>query len=74
VSDNWPAQIASLLEKTPRYELDSVIDGAGGEIFTSISRFLKTNGRVVCYGMSVNFVLISNCLVLSHDAGPLVPR
>lgn len=50
-TENWPKQIAALVQKQDRKLLDSVIDSGGGEIMTLISKNLKFGGRVVCYGM-----------------------
>lgn len=48
---DWPAQLAAKLKQTSRHELDSVIDGAGNEVLGSVMKFLRANGKVVCYGM-----------------------
>ncbi|EAU89641.1 hypothetical protein CC1G_02530 [Coprinopsis cinerea okayama7 len=50
--ENWPAQLQTLLNKQGEgTKLDSVVDGAGGEILGKIKDSLQDGGRVVWYGM-----------------------
>ncbi|KAL7268398.1 hypothetical protein RUND412_008985 [Rhizina undulata] len=48
----WEKQIKALLPKSRQF-LDSVIDGAGGDIVTKTSGLLKQGGRIVSYGMTL---------------------
>ncbi|KAF5344395.1 hypothetical protein D9756_011350 [Leucocoprinus leucothites] len=50
----WPAQLASLLKKSIRSQLDVVVDSGGGDVLGKVSRVLKPGGRVVCYGMTAS--------------------
>ncbi|KAJ7279663.1 hypothetical protein C8J57DRAFT_1303901 [Mycena rebaudengoi] len=52
----WPSQIAALIKKNSpnRPTLDSVIDSGGGDIMSGVGPFLKSGGKVVCYGMTGN--------------------
>ncbi|KAJ7441654.1 NAD-P-binding protein [Mycena galericulata] len=54
--EDWPAQIAALLKLNAgggvRPVLDAVIDGGGDDIMRKTSLYLKSGGRVVCYGMT----------------------
>ncbi|KAJ7473746.1 NAD-P-binding protein [Mycena galericulata] len=54
--DDWPVQIGALLKQNAgggvRPVLDAVIDGGGDDIMRKTSLYLKSNGRVVCYGMT----------------------
>lgn len=56
---DWPARLAKLLQEHGRGELDSVIDGGGGDILGMLGKpgLLKFGGKVVCYGMCVASVL-----------------
>ncbi|KAH8813444.1 NAD(P)-binding protein [Flagelloscypha sp. PMI_526] len=52
---NWAAEIGELVRtKGSSHHLDTVIDAGGGPIFTSIGKYLKQGGSVVCYGMHAN--------------------
>ncbi len=50
---DWPSSLESLLVKDGGKKplLSTVIDSAGGEIMSQVSRILKTGGKVVVYGM-----------------------
>ncbi|KAJ7441637.1 NAD(P)-binding protein [Mycena galericulata] len=54
--EDWPAQIGALLKQNAgggvRPVLDAVIDGGGDDIMRKTSLYLKSGGRVVCYGMT----------------------
>ncbi|KAF9462751.1 NAD-P-binding protein [Collybia nuda] len=53
---DWPAQIASLIEKNKNTSkaLDLVIDSGGGDIMGQTGKYLKHSGKVVCYGMTAS--------------------
>lgn len=48
---DWEAQLFSLLPKD-RPLLDTIIDGAGGDIVRSGLKLLRNNGTIVSYGMT----------------------
>ncbi|KAJ8482203.1 hypothetical protein ONZ45_g15032 [Pleurotus djamor] len=49
---NWPKKLGELLAAHKRGALDSVIDSAGGDIMSQTGKFLRSGGRVSCYGMT----------------------
>ncbi len=51
-NDEWPKELAKLLPAEQPY-LDSVIDGAGGDIVVRTIPLLKPGGVISCYGMTV---------------------
>ncbi|KAI0362574.1 NAD-P-binding protein [Trametes cingulata] len=53
-SDDWPAQLATLLKKNGASALNTVIDSGGGDIMGKTSAILKPGGRVVVFGMHAN--------------------
>ncbi|KAI1330934.1 zinc-binding dehydrogenase [Xylariaceae sp. FL0255] len=51
-SEGWEKQLQKLLP-ADRGFLDTVIDGAGGDIIAKVSRLLKPGGTICNYGMTV---------------------
>jgi NADPH:quinone reductase-like Zn-dependent oxidoreductase len=50
-SSSWDKELAGVLPKDRPY-LDSVIDGAGGDIVARSMKILKPGGKIVSYGMT----------------------
>jgi NADPH:quinone reductase-like Zn-dependent oxidoreductase len=51
-SDTWEKELAALLPKD-RPWVDTVVDGAGGNVVEKVTRVMRTGGRVVSYGMTL---------------------
>jgi NADPH:quinone reductase-like Zn-dependent oxidoreductase len=49
--DEWPKKLKTLLPNDRPF-LDSVIDGAGGDIVSQITKLLRPGGIISCYGMT----------------------
>ncbi|RIA92932.1 hypothetical protein C1645_691185 [Glomus cerebriforme] len=49
--DEWPKKLKALLPNDRPF-LDSVIDGAGGEIVSQTMKVLRPGGIISCYGMT----------------------
>ncbi|KAJ6537728.1 hypothetical protein B0H19DRAFT_1180732 [Mycena capillaripes] len=51
--DSWPERLGTLLKKN-HTQLAAVIDSGGDEIMVKTSKYLKSGGKVVCYGMTAS--------------------
>ncbi|KAJ7813862.1 hypothetical protein B0H14DRAFT_2851821 [Mycena olivaceomarginata] len=51
--DSWPNELGALLKESSA-QLAAIIDSGGDEIMAKTSKYLKSGGKVVCYGMTAS--------------------